>query len=208
MVPARVSRRERERAQGHKAFVVWFTGLSGAGKSTLAANLERALFDQGLRTALLDGDGIRQGLSRDLGFSDADRVEQIRRVGHAARLMYESGLVVLVALISPFREARNEARALVDKGRFVEVFVDCPLDVCRTRDPKGLYGEVQAGRVEQFTGITSAYEPPRDPEIHLHTHRSSVRQELEQILDYLRDRDLLPEADEEDEGSDTALVGE
>ncbi len=208
MVSARVSRIERERANGHKGFVVWFTGLSGSGKSTLATHLDRILFDRGVTTALLDGDLLRRGLSRDLGFSDADRVEQIRRVGHAAHLMYESGLVVLVALISPFREARQEARTLVGDGRFVEVYVDCPLEVCRSRDPKGLYGQALQGRLSQFTGISSAYEPPDHPDIHLHTNTATVHQELDQILAYLQGRGLLPVIGADGTDDDEALVSE
>src|SRR5204863_4538635 len=145
----------------------WFTGLSGSGKSTIANLLEKRLAAEGRHTYLLDGDNVRHGLNRDLGFTEADRVENIRRVAEVAKLMVDAGLVVLVSFISPFRAERQMARELFDEGEFVEVFVDAPLEECERRDPKGLYAKARAGLVKNFTGIDSAYEPPDKPEVHL-----------------------------------------
>ena len=146
---------------------VWFTGLSGSGKSTLANLLDKRLFAAGRHTCLLDGDNLRHGLNRDLGFSDADRVENIRRVAEVARLMVDAGLIVLVSFISPFRSDRRMARSLFSDGEFVEVFVDTPLEVCEQRDVKGLYAKARRGDLKNFTGIDSPYEAPERPEVHL-----------------------------------------
>lgn len=147
--------------------VIWFTGLSGAGKSTLAQALEARLLAQGVRTCVLDGDALRQGLNKDLGFSDSDRTENIRRAAEVARLMADAGLVVLTAFISPFRADRALARERIGTGRFVEVFVDTPLAVCEARDPKGLYRKARRGEVHHMTGITSPYEAPDQPDIRI-----------------------------------------
>ena len=160
-----VGKADRARAKGQRPRVVWLTGLSGAGKSTVADRLEQALHSAGVHTAMLDGDNLRHGLSRDLGFSEDDRAENVRRVAEVAKLMAEAGLVVIVALISPFRAERRMARALMAEGEFVEVFVDTPLAVCEARDPKGLYRRARAGEVADFTGVGSPYEPPEAPEI-------------------------------------------
>jgi len=159
-----VTRADRERLNGHPGQVIWFTGLSGSGKSTLANALEQALHAQGQRTYILDGDNIRQGLNKDLGFTDADRVENIRRIAEVARLMMDAGLIVMTAFISPFRAEREMARQLIGEARFVEVFVDTPLAVCEARDPKGLYKKARAGQIPNMTGIHSAYEPPERPD--------------------------------------------
>ena len=156
----RVSRRQREALNGHRAGVVYLTGLSGAGKSTLAELVEQRLHQRGMRTCVLDGDDLRAGLCRDLGFSDADRVENVRRVTEVARLMVDAGLLVITALISPFRAERDAARERFAPGQFVEVFVDAPLAVCEARDPKGLYKRARRGEISGFTGIDSRYEPP------------------------------------------------
>jgi bifunctional enzyme CysN/CysC len=153
--------------KGHRPCVVWFTGLSGAGKSTVANLVERQLHTLGVHTALLDGDNIRHGLNRDLGFTEAERVENIRRVAHVAKLMVDAGLVVLVSFISPFRAERQMARELVDDGEFCEVFVDTPLAIAEARDPKGLYRKARQGQLTNFTGIDSPYEAPEDPELHI-----------------------------------------
>jgi len=159
-----VSRQQREALNGHRGGVVYMTGLSGAGKSTIAGLLEQRLHALDVRTYVLDGDILRTGLNRDLGFSDADRVENVRRVTEVARLMVDAGLVVVVALISPFRAERQQARAGFNPGEFMEVFIDAPLAVCEQRDPKGLYKRARRGEIAAFTGIDSAYEPPLAPD--------------------------------------------
>jgi len=161
----RVTRPQREALNAHRPGIVYLTGLSGAGKSTLARLLEQRLHAQGIRTYVLDGDELRTGLCAGLGFSDADRIENMRRVAEVARLMVDAGLVVITALISPFRAAREAARARFAPGEFFEVFVDAPLSVCEARDPKGLYRRARRGEIPGFTGIDSPYEPPLDAEI-------------------------------------------
>jgi len=164
-----VNKDARAALKSQKPGVIWFTGYSGSGKSTVANNLEKLLAAQGKHTFMLDGDNIRHGLNRDLGFTDDDRVENIRRVAEVAKLMVDAGLIVLVSFISPFRSERQMARDLFDDGEFIEVFVDTPLEECIKRDPKGLYKKAQAGEIENFTGISSTYEAPTNPEVHLHT---------------------------------------
>ena len=163
-----VKKEAREKIKGHQGAVVWFTGLSGSGKSTIANELDVMLNDMGLHTALLDGDNVRQGLNKDLGFSDEDRVENIRRIGETAKLMADSGLIVLTAFISPFKADRKIARDIIGDN-FVEVFVDCSLDVCEKRDPKGLYKKARAGIIPNFTGIDSPYEAPEAAELRINT---------------------------------------
>lgn len=162
-----VARDERSRVTGGPGATVWFTGLSGSGKSTVAARVERRLVDAGRAAYVLDGDNLRHGLNADLGFSDLDRAENVRRVGEVARLLADAGVVALVPLISPFRTSRDAVRALHDDAglTFLEVFVDTPLDVCEARDPKGLYARARAGEVRDFTGIDSPYEPPARPDL-------------------------------------------
>jgi bifunctional enzyme CysN/CysC len=164
--------------------VVWFTGLSGAGKSTIAALVEKRLRAAGLHTYLLDADNVRHGLNRDLGFSDADRAENVRRIAEVAALMADAGLIVLVACISPFRAGRRFARGLV--GNFCEVFVDAPLEVCEQRDPKGHYRKARAGTLKNFTGIDSPYEPPEAPEIRLYTGVNTPEEAAEAVVTGLR----------------------
>ena len=159
-----ITRAKREQLNGHAGKVIWFTGLSGSGKSTLANALEVALHARGLRTGLLDGDNVRRGLNRDLGFSEADRVENIRRIAEVARLMMDAGLVVLTAFISPFAREREMARALIGPDDFLEVYVSAPLEVCEQRDVKGLYKLARAGKLAHMTGIDSPYEPPLSPD--------------------------------------------
>jgi bifunctional enzyme CysN/CysC len=166
--------------------VLWFTGLSGAGKSTIANLVEKRLFGAGRHTYLLDGDNVRHGLCRDLGFSDADRVENIRRVGEVARLMTDAGLIVLVSFISPFRAERRLARSLLASGEFFEIYIDTPLEEAEKRDTKGLYRKARAGEIHNFTGIDSPYEPPENPEVHIDTRTTSAEQAAEQIIAYLR----------------------
>ncbi|TVZ02390.1 sulfate adenylyltransferase subunit CysN [Trebonia kvetii] len=187
-----VTREARAAIKGHRPGVVWFTGISGAGKSTIANALEGRLHALGCHTATLDGDNVRHRLNRDLGFTDADRVENIRRVGEVARLMADAGLLVLVSFISPFRAERDAARALVGAGEFVEVFVDTPLDVAEGRDRKGLYRKARAGSLPHFTGIDSPYEPPPSPEVRIDTVTSDVPESVEQIVSHLREKGIVP----------------
>ena len=177
-----VTREGRERLNGHKGRVVWFTGLSGAGKSTVANALAMALHAQGRRTYILDGDNVRQGLNRDLGFTDADRVENIRRIAEVAKLMMDAGLIVLTAFISPFRREREMARQCIGASDFVEVYVDTPLDVCERRDPKGLYRKARNGQLPNMTGIDSPYEPPTDPQLIVRGDGASLDQSVDRLL--------------------------
>ena len=185
-----VDRATRSLIKGHKPCCLWFTGLSGSGKSTIANLLEKRLVARGHHTFLLDGDNVRHGLSRDLGFTDADRVENIRRVAEVAKLMVEAGLIVLVSFISPFRAERQMARELFAEGEFLEIFLDTPLEECERRDPKGLYRKARQGLIANFTGIDSAYEPPLEPELSLPTTTSSPDQLVDQVLSDLAYRGL------------------
>lgn len=168
-----IKRADREKLQGHQGKVIWFTGLSGSGKSTLANALEVELHKQCKRTYLLDGDNIRLGLSKDLGFTDADRTENIRRIAEVSRLMMDAGLIVIAAFISPFRQERAFAKSLAGEGNFIEVFVNTPLEICEARDPKGLYKRARDGELENFSGITSPYEAPENPTIVIQGNQES-----------------------------------
>ncbi|XKE47237.1 adenylyl-sulfate kinase [Halomonas organivorans] len=172
----------REQLNGHEGKCVWFTGLSGAGKSSLANALEVELHRRGYRTMLLDGDNLRHGLCKDLGMSEADRTENIRRVGEVARLFAEAGIIVITAFISPFRADREAARRLFDEGDFIEVHVDTPLDVCEQRDPKGLYQKAREGKILDFTGISSPYEVPSNPELTLNTALLTQQEAISLLL--------------------------
>lgn len=174
-----------------KPCVLWFTGLSGAGKSTIANTLEKRLHAMGRHTYMLDGDNIRHGLNKDLGFTDADRVENIRRVAETARLFVDAGLIVMVSFISPFRSERRMARDLFQEGEFMEIFVDTPIEVCEARDPKGLYRKARAGLITNFTGIDSLYEPPEKAEITLDTSHATAEAVAENLLVELRRRDVI-----------------
>ena len=181
----------RARRKGQRPCVLWFTGLSGSGKSTAANRVEKKLAALGRHSYLLDGDNLRHGLNRDLGFKDVDRVENVRRSAEVARLFVDAGLIVLVSLISPFRHERRMARELVEDGEFIEIFVDAPLEVCERRDPKGLYRRARAGEIENFTGIDSAYEPPENPEIVLKTAERSVEALADDVIAHLREGGYL-----------------
>jgi len=165
--------------------VIWFTGLSGSGKSTLATQLEFQLYGKNFKTYLLDGDNVRSGLNKDLDFSDHARKENIRRIGEVSKLFLDAGLVVLSAFISPFEEDRNLVREIVGSENFIEVFVDCPLDVCEQRDTKGLYKKARLGQVRNFTGITSAYERPLNPAITINTHLQSINESLTLLTEFI-----------------------
>lgn len=187
----RVTRHDRERLNGHKGFTLWFTGLSGSGKSTLAVACEEALYERGCRTYILDGDNVRGGLNSDLGFAPEDRVENIRRIGEVANLYRETGVINLVAFISPYRTDRELARGIAQEGDFIEVFIDCPLGVCEERDPKGLYKKARAGDIPEFTGISAPYEAPENPEIHLHTDKATVQENVQSIVEYLENNHYI-----------------
>lgn len=180
-----IDKSARASAKEQQPRCIWFTGLSGSGKSTIANFLEKRLYDRGLHTYLLDGDNLRHGLNRDLGFTEADRVENIRRVGEVAKLMVDAGLIVLASFISPYQAERQMARRLFSDTEFVEVFVDTPLSECEKRDVKGLYAKARRGELKNFTGIDSAYERPEHPELVLDTCNHSVEDCVEQMIDYL-----------------------
>lgn len=186
-----VSQQQRAKLKEQKPCILWFTGLSGSGKSTIANAVELKLNELGKHTYLLDGDNIRMGLNRGLGFSDEDRVENIRRIGEVSKLFVDSGLIVLTAFISPFQKERNSVRELVGNGEFIEVFVDTPLEVCEGRDPKGLYKKAKKGEIPNFTGISSPYEAPNKPEIHIQTDTMSIEEAAYTIINYLQARGYL-----------------
>jgi bifunctional enzyme CysN/CysC len=186
-----VDKPARRKLNGHGSAVVWLTGLSGAGKSTLANLLEKRLHALGKRTYLLDGDNVRHGLNKDLGFTAADRVENIRRVAEVAKLMVDAGVIVITAFISPFRAERQMARELMGEGEFIEVFVDTPLAVAEQRDPKGLYKKARRGELKNFTGIDSPYEAPEQPEVRVDTTAMSGEAASEQLLQMLKQLRLL-----------------
>lgn len=176
-----VTRQLRESNNGHKGAVLWFTGLSGSGKSTLAGAIEHQLTSMGMKTYLLDGDNIRHGLCRDLGFNEADRQENIRRVGEVAKLMVDAGVIVATAFISPFQADRQKVRDLFEPEQFFELYVDTPVSICEQRDPKGLYKQAREGKIKQFTGIDSPYEIPQNPELHL-DGQQPISDSLSQII--------------------------
>jgi len=186
-----VGREQRAALKEQRAAVLWFTGLSGAGKSTIADLAEKKLLAYGRHTMLLDGDNLRHGLNRDLGFTDVDRVENIRRVGEVAKLMTEAGLIVLCSFISPFRAERRMVRELTHPTAFIEIFVDTPLDECIRRDPKGLYAKAKAGQLEHFTGLDSPYETPEAPELRVTTIGTTPESVVDHVLDELRRRDII-----------------
>jgi len=187
-----VNRKRREEKNQHKSAVLWFTGLSGSGKSTLAHAVEEQLYQLGLNTFVLDGDNVRHGLNKDLSFSNTDRKENIRRISEAAKLMLEAGIITLTAFISPFREERAMARSLMPHGDFLEIHCYCPLEVCETRDVKGLYKKARKGELKDFTGISSPYEAPTNPELKIDTHALSLEESVQQVISLLRARHILP----------------
>lgn len=187
----KITRAERSSNKNQKPCLLWFTGLSGSGKSTIANALDVALHERGYHTFLLDGDNVRHGLCSDLGFSDDDRVENIRRVGEVCKLFADAGLIVMSAFISPFTSERRMVRKLFPAGEFIEVFMDTPMDTCEERDPKGLYKKARAGEIKHFTGIDSPYEVPSHPEIRLDTSRNTVDECVDSLVTYLLERKLI-----------------
>ena len=186
-----VNRADREKLHGHESACLWFTGLSGSGKSTLAHEVENQLFEMGCSTIVLDGDNIRFGLNKNLGFSPEDRKENIRRIGEVAKLFTDAGVVAVTAFISPYRADRDQVRALMADGDFIEIHVDCPVEVCEGRDVKGLYKKARAGEIKEFTGISAPYEAPGKAELTIKSHELSVEQSVATILGYLEKRGII-----------------
>ncbi len=187
----RVNRAERELKMGHRGVTIWLTGLSGSGKSTIAAHVDRMLTDRGVHCWVLDGDNVRFGLNSDLGFSPSDRNENIRRVGEVAKLFTQAGVVNLVAFISPYREDRDRCRTIQETRDFVEAWVECPLEVCEQRDPKGLYAKARAGQIKEFTGISAPYEAPDNPELVLRTDHEDEIESARRVVEYLEQNGYL-----------------
>ncbi len=186
-----VSKKDRAAIKEQTPCILWFTGLSGSGKSTIANAVESRLVELHKHTYLLDGDNIRMGLNRDLGFSDKDRIENIRRIGEVSKLFVDAGLIVLTAFISPFQKERNSVRSLVGKDEFIEIFIDTPLKICESRDPKGLYQKARRGEIVDFTGISSPYEAPEKAEIHIVNDTNEIEDAVNQIMDYLKQKGYL-----------------
>lgn len=188
---ASVTRHRRELLNGHRGAILWFTGFSGAGKSTLAHAVEEVLHQGGYRTFVLDGDNVRHGLCNDLGFSPGNRVENIRRVGEVAKLFMEAGIIVLTAFISPFRSERERVRNLVKQGDFIEIYCDSPIEICESRDVKGLYKKARAGQISEFTGISSPYEAPENPELTVNTSTTDLTTSIQQVMNELKLRGII-----------------
>ncbi|MGY3568504.1 adenylyl-sulfate kinase [Vibrio paucivorans] len=186
-----VTHQDRIQLKKQQPVILWFTGLSGSGKSTVANAVESKLLSLGKHSYLLDGDNVRHGLNKDLGFSDADRVENIRRIGEVAKLFVDSGAIVLTAFISPFISDRQQVRDLLDDSQFLEVFIDTPIEVCESRDPKGLYKKARAGEIKNFTGIDSEYQAPVNPEIHVKTADCTVEECAELVVRTLQDKEYI-----------------
>lgn len=188
---ASLSKEARRKQNGHHSFVIWFTGLSGSGKSTVANAVASRLYKNEIRNYVLDGDNIRHGLNNDLGFSEEDRKENIRRIGEVSKLFVDGAQVVLTAFISPFQADRQVVRDLLEEEEFVEVFVKCPIDECEKRDPKGLYVKARQGIIPEFTGITSPYEEPQNPELVVETNLYTVDECVDQVIAYLKSRQFI-----------------
>jgi adenylylsulfate kinase len=191
---ATVTRADKEKLHKHKSAILWFTGLSGSGKSTLAHAVEDYLHNMGISTFVLDGDNVRHGLCSDLGFSDDDRIENIRRISELAKLMIEAGVITLTAFISPFKSDRNSARNLVPHGDFLEIYCQCPIETCEKRDVKGLYKKARAGEIPFFTGIGSPYEAPEQPELVVNTHEQSLDESVQCVINLLVQRGIIKNA--------------
>jgi len=192
---ATITKEDRHRKNGHKSAILWYTGLSGAGKSTLANKVEEKLFERGYNTYVLDGDNIRHGLNKGLGFTTEDRKENIRRIGEVSKLFVDAGAFVSTAFISPYREDRDMVRQLVENGEFIEVYVHAPLEVCEERDPKGLYKKARAGEIKHFTGIDDPYEAPENAELVIHTGEKSLEECAAEVMSYLESNGYIDEAE-------------
>jgi len=188
---ATVTRSRREAQNSHKSFILWFTGLSGAGKSTLAHSVEEKLHTMGHRTFVFDGDNVRHGLNKDLGFSQEDRKENLRRIGEMCKLFIEAGVIALTAFISPYKSDRKQISKIVNQGDFIEIYCDCSLEVCETRDVKGIYAKARKGEIANFTGVSAPYEVPENPDIIVNTGEVSLEECVDKIIKYLSDKKLL-----------------
>jgi adenylylsulfate kinase len=186
-----VRRADRNRLNNHRSGLLWFTGLSAAGKSTIAHSVEKVLFEQGIRTYVLDGDNVRHGLNADLGFSPADRRENMRRIGEVAKLMVDAGLIVLACFVSPYREDREAVRRLFESDSYMEIYVKCPVEECEQRDPKGQYRKARAGMIENYTGISAPYEEPQNPDLVIDTQALVIEQSVEEVVNFLVARGLI-----------------
>ncbi|GAA0133981.1 adenylyl-sulfate kinase [Paenibacillus sp. YSY-4.3] len=187
----KINKRDRQKKKGNKSFVIWFTGLSGSGKTSLANEVEYLLYNRNLSTYLLDGDNIRLGLNRDLGFLPNDRKENIRRIAEVSKLFVDAGLICITAFISPYLSERDFARSILESQEFIEIYVKCPIEVCETRDPKGLYKKARSGEIIEFTGISAPYEEPINPEIIIESHKISIVDAANQIVAYLIENKLI-----------------
>ena len=186
-----VTKEERQNRNGHKSAVIWFTGLSGSGKSTVSVALEKALFNEGKQTYRLDGDNVRHGLNKNLGFSPEDRTENIRRIGEVAKLMVDAGSITVTAFISPYKQDRDNVRAILEDDEFIEVYTKCSVEECENRDPKGLYKKARSGEIPEFTGISAPYEAPDHPEIILDTEHESINQSVDRVIQYLKQHQYM-----------------
>ena len=190
-----INNHNRNKLLNQTPFIIWFTGLSASGKSSLANIVEQKLFRMNYNTYLLDGDNVRHGLNKDLGFSEESRVENIRRIGEVSKLFLDSGIIVLTAFISPFKSDRNLARSLVKKEQFIEVFVDASLETCEKRDPKGMYLKARSGEISDFTGVSSPYETPQNPELHIVNNQITLEDASNQIIEYLIEKKYITKKD-------------
>lgn len=198
---ATVTRARREAQNGHRGAILWFTGLSGSGKSTLAHAVEESLHQRGYRTFVLDGDNVRHGLCGDMGFSAKDRQENIRRIGEVAKLFMEAGVIVLTAFISPYRADRERVRGMVEHGDFIEIYCDTPIEICETRDVKGLYKKARAGQIPEFTGISSPYDAPENPELNVHTGTAELDACVQQVIGEMMLRGIIAPANHNQKSS-------